>query len=566
MGETRKDRCVPATIPSDIEIANRVIPRPIVDVAGDVGLAPDDLELYGKFKAKLPLAIAQQPARGRLVLVTAINPTPAGEGKSTVSVGLTQALRRLNVNAILCMREPSLGPVFGVKGGAAGGGYAQVIPMADINLHFTGDFHAISSAHALLSAMLDNHLQQGNPLAIDTRKITWPRTIDMNDRALRHAVIGLGGTANGIVREERWVIIPASEIMAIVALSTSREDLERRLGNIIVGSSTSKAVVRARDLRAAGAMAMLLKDALAPNLVQTLEGGPAIVHAGPFGNIAHGCNSILATKAGLALGDVVITEAGFGSDLGAEKFFDIKCRVGGLAPEAAVLVATVRSLKMQGGADKKQLSVGDTAALERGLPHLLHHIKSVQQFGVPVVVAINRFLADTEAELMMVNDCAAKAGVNVALCEVWEKGGAGGESLAREVLSLLDGRTARYAPIYDVKQPVREKIETIVKKVYGGDGVDYSPAASKAIDGLEAMGMHETPICMAKTQYSLTDDPSRLGTPTGFRITVNEVYASAGAGFVVCKTGDIMTMPGLPKVPAAEGMSVKASGEIVGLS
>jgi len=557
---------VATTVPSDIEIANSVTPRPIVDVARDIGLTPGDLEQYGKYKAKLPMAITQQKGRGRLVLVTAINPTPAGEGKSTVSVGLTQALRRLNVNSILCMREPSLGPVFGVKGGAAGGGYSQVIPMADINLHFTGDFHAIASAHSLLSAMLDNHLQQGNLLAIDTRKITWPRTIDMNDRALRHAVIGLGGTANGIAREERWVIIPASEIMAIVALSTGREDLEERLGRIIVGSSTSKAVVRARDLRASGAMAMLLKDAIAPNLVQTLEGGPAIVHAGPFGNIAHGCNSILATKAGLALADVVVTEAGFGSDLGAEKFFDIKCRVGGLNPEAAVLVATVRSLKMQGGADKKQLTVGDTAALQRGLPHLLHHIKSVQQFGVPVVVAINRFVADTEAELMMVNEYAAKAGVKVALCEVWEKGGAGGEALAREVLSLLDARAARYAPIYDVTLPVREKIETIVRKVYGGDGVDYSPSASKAIDGLEAMGLHQTPICMAKTQYSLTDDPSKLGKPTGFRVTVNEVYGSAGAGFVVCKTGDIMTMPGLPKVPAAEGMSVKPNGEIVGLS
>jgi len=557
---------VPTTVPSDIEIANSVTPRPIVDVARDIGLTPGDLEQYGKYKAKLPMAITQQKGRGRLVIVTAINPTPAGEGKSTVSVGLTQALRRLNVNSILCMREPSLGPVFGVKGGAAGGGYSQVIPMADINLHFTGDFHAIASAHSLLSAMLDNHLQQGNLLAIDTRKITWPRTIDMNDRALRHAVIGLGGTANGIAREERWVIIPASEIMAIVALSTGREDLEERLGRIIVGSSTSKAVVRARDLRASGAMAMLLKDAIAPNLVQTLEGGPAIVHAGPFGNIAHGCNSILATKAGLALADVVVTEAGFGSDLGAEKFFDIKCRVGGLNPEAAVLVATVRSLKMQGGADKKQLTVGDTAALQRGLPHLLHHIKSVQQFGVPVVVAINRFVADTEAELMMVNEYAAKAGVKVALCEVWEKGGAGGEALAREVLSLLDARAARYAPIYDVTLPVREKIETIVRKVYGGDGVDYSPSASKAIDCLEAMGLHQTPIYMAKTQYSLTDDPSKLGKPTGFRVTVNEVYGSAGAGFVVCKTGDIMTMPGLPKVPAAEGMKVKPNGEIVGLS
>jgi formate--tetrahydrofolate ligase len=559
---------VPLSVPSDIEIASSVKPRPIVDVAADLGLASDDLELYGKHKAKLPLDVASRPARGRLVLVTAINPTPAGEGKSTVAVGLTQALRRLSVNAVLCMREPSLGPVFGVKGGAAGGGYSQVIPMADINLHFTGDFHAISSAHALLSAMLDNHLQQGNPLGIDTRRITWPRTIDMNDRALRHAVIGLGGPANGVVREERWVIIPASEVMAVVALATSREDLEHRLGQIIVGASqgASRSPVRARDLKASGAMAMLLRDAICPNLVQTLEGGPAILHAGPFGNIAHGCNSILATRAGLALGDVVVTEAGFGSDLGAEKFFDIKCRVGGLNPEAAVLVATVRSLKMQGGADKRVLGIGDLPALERGLPHLEHHIRSVRQFGVPVVVAVNRFIADSEAEIRMVSDYAAKLGVNVVLCEVWEKGGAGGEALGREVLALLDGRTAHYAPIYDVTQPVRQKIETIVKRVYGGDGVDYSPAAARAIDNLESIGLHHTPVCMAKTQYSLTDDPARLGKPTGFRITVSEVYGSAGAGFVVAKTGDIMTMPGLPKVPAAEGMAVTPNGEIVGLS
>jgi formate--tetrahydrofolate ligase len=559
---------VPLTVPSDIEIANSVKPRPIVDVASDLGLTAGDIELYGRYKAKLPLDVTAQPARGRLVLVTAISPTPAGEGKSTVAVGLTQALRRLSVNAVLCMREPSLGPVFGVKGGAAGGGYSQVIPMADINLHFNGDFHAISSAHALLSAMLDNHLHQGNPLGIDTRRITWPRTIDMNDRALRHAVIGLGGPPNGVVREERWVIIPASEVMAIVALATSREDLEHRLGQIIVGATKgeSRSPVRARDLKASGAMAMLLRDAICPNLVQTLEGGPAILHAGPFGNIAHGCNSILATRAGLALGDVVITEAGFGSDLGAEKFFDIKCRVGGLKPEAAALVATVRSLKMQGGADKRALGVGDLPALERGLPHLEHHIRSVQQFGVPVVVAINQFMADTEAELKIVNDYAARLGVKVVLCQVWEKGGAGGEALAREVLALLEGRTAHYAPIYDVTQPVRDKIETIVKRVYGGDGVNYAPAAARAIDQLESIGLHHTPVCMAKTQYSLTDDPARLGKPTGFRITVSEVYGSAGAGFVVAKTGDIMTMPGLPRVPAAEGMAVKPNGDIVGLS
>jgi formate--tetrahydrofolate ligase len=543
------------SVPSDIEIATGVTPRPIVAVAKDLGLAADDIELYGRYKAKLPLDVAAQPARGRLVLVTAINPTPAGEGKSTVAVGLSQALRRLSVNAVLCMREPSLGPVFGVKGGAAGGGYSQVIPMADINLHFTGDFHAISSAHALLSAMLDNHLQQGNALDIDTRRITWPRTIDMNDRALRHAVIGLGGPVNGIVREERWVIVPASEIMAIVALTTGREDLDERLGRIVVGLSRAKSPVRARDLKAAGAMSILLRDAIAPNLVQTLEGGPAILHAGPFGNIAHGCNSILATRAGLALADVVITEAGFGSDLGAEKFFDIKCRVGGLRPEAAVLVATVRSLKMQGG-----------GSLERGLPHLEHHIRSVRQFGVPVVVAINRFVSDTEAELMMVDDYASRLGVRVALCEVWEKGGAGGEVLAREVLALLEARNANFAPIYDVTLPVRDKIDAIVTRVYGGDGVDYSPSAARAIDGLEALGLHQTPVCIAKTQYSLTDDPSRLGTPTGFRITINEVYGSAGAGFVVAKAGDIMTMPGLPRVPAAEGMAITSDGKITGLS
>ena len=554
-------------MPTDIEIAQSVKPRPILDVARDLGLEADDLELYGRYKAKLPVDLASRPARGRLVLVTAISPTPAGEGKSTVSVGLTQALRRANVKAVLCMREPSLGPVFGVKGGAAGGGYSQVIPMVDINLHFTGDFHAMSSAHALLSALTDNHLQQGNPLSLDPGRITWPRTIDMNDRALRHAVIGIGA-GNGVVREERWVIIPASEIMAIVALSSGREDLERRLGQIIVGYTRgeSRSAVRARDLKAAGAMSLLLRDAICPNLVQTLEGGPALVHAGPFGNIAHGCNSLVATRAALALGDVVVTEAGFGSDLGAEKFFDIKCRAGGLNPEAAVLVATVRSLKMQGGADKKALTREDLPALERGLPHLAHHIRNVQQFGVPVVVAINRFTADTDAELTRVNDYAATLGVKVVLCEVWAKGGAGGDALARDVMALLDARTGRYAPIYDTARPVREKIEIIVKKVYGGDGVDYAPAASRAIDQLEAVGLHQTPVCIAKTQYSLTDNPTRLGTPTGFRLTINEVYGSAGAGFVVAKAGDIMTMPGLPKVPAAEGMSLAANGDIVGLS
>jgi formate--tetrahydrofolate ligase len=556
------------TFPTDIEIAQSVKPRPITEVAKDIGLDADDLDLYGKYKAKIPLEVSQKPVRGQLVLVTAISPTPAGEGKSTVSVGLTQALKRVGSNAVLCMREPSLGPVFGVKGGAAGGGYSQVIPMEDINLHFTGDFHAISSAHALLAAMLDNSLQQGNPTNLDSRRITWPRTIDMNDRALRNATIGLGGVADGVVREEHWVIIPASEIMAIVALSTSRADLQERLGRIIIGSTAGKdkTPVRARDIKAAGAMAMLLKDAIRPNLVQTLEGGPAFIHAGPFGNIAHGCNSILATRSALALADVVVTEAGFGSDLGAEKFFDIKCRAGGLKPEAAVLVATVRSLKMQGGADKKALTKEDLGALEKGLPHLAHHLKNVQQFGMPVVIAINRFGADTDAELKMVHDYAAKLGVQVVLCEVFAKGGAGGEELARKVLAMLKEKKAAYKPLYDTALPIKEKIDTIVKKVYGGDGADYAPSADRAIEYLTSIGLGNTPVCIAKTQYSLTDDPARLCKPTGFRITINEVYGSAGAGFVVAKAGDIMTMPGLPKVPAAEGMSIDETGQIVGLS
>ena len=554
-------------VPTDIEIAQGAVLRPITDVAAELGLGPDDLDLYGKYKAKIPLEITQRPARGRLVLVTAINPTAAGEGKTTTSVGLAQALRTLGTRTALCIREPSLGPVFGMKGGAAGGGYAQVLPMEDINLHFTGDFHAIASAHALLSALLDNHLQQGNALNIDPRRITWPRTLDMNDRALRHAVIGLGGPGEGVVREERWVIVPASEIMAIVALSTSFADLEARLARIIVGSTAGadRRPVRAGDLRASGAMAMLLKDAIRPNLVQTLEGGPAFVHAGPFGNIAHGCNSILATRAGLALGDVVVTEAGFGSDLGAEKFFDIKCRAGGLKPEAAVLVATVRALKMNGGANKKELANEDLGALERGLPNLEHHIANVRQFGVPIVVAVNRFESDTDAELALVTACARRAGVRVAMNEVFARGGEGGIELARELLALLDEGGANFAPIYDTSRPIREKIDTIARRIYGAAGVDYSAKADRAITYLESIGMGDTPICMAKTQYSLSDDATKLGRPTGFRMTVNEVYPAAGAGFVVAQCGDIMTMPGLPKSPAAERMSVGADGSIAGL-
>ena len=556
-----------ANVPTDIEIAQQARMRPIVDVAAELGLSPDELELYGKYKAKIPFEIAQRPARGRLVLVTGINPTAAGEGKSTTLVGVTQALRRLGKNAVMCMREPSLGPVFGVKGGAAGGGYSQVLPMEDINLHFTGDFHAIATAHLLLSAMLDNHLTQGNPLNIDPRRITWPRTMDMNDRALRDCVIGLGGVANGVPREERWVIVPASEVMAIAALATSREDLEERLSRIIVGATagTGRAPVRAGDLKAVGAMSLLLKDALKPNLVQTLEGGPALLHCGPFGNIAHGCNSIVATKAALALSDIVLTEAGFGSDLGAEKFFDIKCRFGGLNPEAAVLVATVRALKLNGGADKKSLGQENRAALERGLPNLAAHIDNVRQFGVPMVVAINRFTTDTDAELAMVQEFARSRGVRVAEADVWARGGEGGEAVAHEVLALLEQGGSCYAPLYDAALPIKQKIDLIVQKVYGGEGADYSAKADRAVEYLESIGLGTTPICMAKTQYSFTDNPAILGRPSGFRITINDVYPAAGAGFVVAQAGDIMTMPGLPKEPAAERIRLLPDGSIFGL-
>ncbi|MBM3885948.1 MAG: formate--tetrahydrofolate ligase [Gemmatimonadetes bacterium] len=554
-------------MPSDIAIAQAATLKPITEVAATIGLAADDLDQYGRYKAKVPLELTTRPAKGKLVLVTAINPTAAGEGKTTTSVGLAQALWRLGTNAVLCIREPSLGPVFGVKGGAAGGGYAQVLPMEDINLHFTGDFHAIASAHALLSAMLDNHLQQGNVLNIDPRRITWPRTIDMNDRALRKVIIGLGGPAEGVVREERFVIIPASEVMAIVALATSAADLETRLGNIIVGSTAGadRRPVRARDLNAHGAMAMLLKDAIRPNLVQTLEGGPAFVHAGPFGNIAHGCNSILATRAALAVGDVVVTEAGFGSDLGAEKFLDIKCRFGGLTPEAAVVVATVRALKMNGGAQKGDLAKEDLAALRRGVVNLEHHIANIRQFGLELVVAINRFGTDTDAELAIVREAAERAGARVALCEVFAKGGEGGEALAREVLDILAGGRSRYVPLYEAARPIKEKIDTIVRKVYGGDGADFSAKAERAIAYLESIGLGDTPVCMAKTQYSLSDDATKLGRPSGFRVTVNDVYPLAGAGFVVAQCGDIMTMPGLPKVPAAERMAIHPDGSISGL-
>jgi formate--tetrahydrofolate ligase len=553
-------------VPSDIAIAQAAKLRPIADVAGEIGLGPDEILPYGRYKAKISAeAIARRKPKGRLVLVTGINPTPAGEGKSTVTVGVSQALRRLGKKAIVCIREPSLGPVFGVKGGAAGGGYAQVVPMDEINLHFTGDFHAITSAHNLLSAMLDNHLHQGNTLGIDPRRITWPRTIDMNDRALRSMVISLGGINAGPVREERFVIVPGSEIMAILALATDLADLETRIGRIIVGLTRDRKPITAGDLKASGAMTLLLKDALLPNLVQTLEGGPALVHCGPFGNIAHGCNSIVATKLGLSLGEIVLTEAGFGADLGAEKFFDIKARFGNLKPEAAVVVATVRALKMNGGVKKDALGKEDVPALKRGLANLEAHVRNVQKFGVPVVVALNRFTSDTDEELKTVLDAAKGWGARAALSEVWAKGGEGGEAVAREILAVLDEKKAAFKPLYDAGRPIKEKIETIAREIYGAGGVDYTAAAEKNIAQCEAMSLGNTPVCIAKTQYSFSDDPTKLGRPTGFRLTIRDVYPAAGAGFVVALAGDIMTMPGLPKVPAAEAIRVLPDGTIEGL-
>jgi formate--tetrahydrofolate ligase len=554
------------TVPSDIAIAQAAKMRPIQDVAAELGLGPDDILPYGRYKAKISAeAVARGKPTGRLVLVTGINPTPAGEGKSTVTVGVSQALRRLGKKVVVCIREPSLGPVFGVKGGAAGGGYAQVVPMDEINLHFTGDFHAITSAHNLLSAMLDNHLHQGNALNIDPRRITWPRTMDMNDRSLRSIVISLGGINAGPVREDRFVIVPGSEIMAILALASDLSDLEARISRIIVGLTRDRKPVTAGELKAAGAMTLLLKDAILPNLVQTLEGGPALVHAGPFGNIAHGCNSLVATKLGLALGEIVLTEAGFGADLGAEKFFDIKCRFGGLKPEAAVVVATIRALKMHGGVKKDALGKADVAALKRGMVNLEAHVKNVQKFGVPVVVALNRFTSDTQEEIDAVLQAAKGWGARAALSDVWAKGGEGGEAVAKEVLAVLDEKKAAFKPLYDTAQPIKAKIETIAREIYGADGVDYSAAAEKNIAQCEAMGLGATPVCMAKTQYSFSDDATKLGRPTGFRLTVRDVTPSAGAGFVVALAGEIMTMPGLSKTPSAEAIRVHPDGTIEGL-
>jgi formate--tetrahydrofolate ligase len=552
---------------TDIDIARSATLRPIVDVAADLGLAESEVIPYGRYKAKVSLdAIARRgKGKGKLVLVTGITPTPAGEGKSTVSAGLADALKLREQRVVLCLREPSLGPVFGMKGGATGGGYAQVVPMEEINLHFTGDFHAITSAHNLLAAMLDNHLYWGNELGIDQRRITWPRTVDMNDRALRNIVLGLGGTPGGVPREGSTVITAASEVMAIFALAADHADLEERLGRIIVGYTRGQEPVRARELSAAGAMTVLLKEALSPNLVQTLGGTPAFVHAGPFGNIAHGCNSIIATRAGLALGDIVVTEAGFGSDLGMEKFMDIKCRVAGLEPAASVVVATIRALKMHGVVPLAGLKTEDVEAVRRGVVNLEKHVENVRHFGVPPVVALNRFGTDTDAEIAAVVEACRAMDVPVAVADVHAHGGEGGLALADAVLDTVATGAARFAPLYPSELPLAEKIEVVARKMYGADGVDFAPAAAKELKRFEEIGLGDLPVCMAKTQYSFSDDPKRLGRPTGFRITVREATASAGAGFVVVKTGDIMTMPGLPRVPAAAAMRVEEDGTTVGL-
>ena len=553
---------------SDIEIAQEAVMLPIQEVAAQLDLTEDDLELYGKYKAKLSddclRRFSDQPD-GKLILVTAINPTPAGEGKTTTSVGLGEAFGKLGKKAVLALREPSLGPCFGIKGGAAGGGYAQVVPMEDLNLHFTGDFHAITSANNLLAALLDNHIQQGNVLGIDPRQVVWKRCMDMNDRVLRHIVVGLGAKADGMVREDHFVITVASEIMAILCLADDMTDLKRRLGKIIVAYTFDGKPVTADDLQATGAMAALLKDAMKPNLIQTLEHTPALVHGGPFANIAHGCNSVRATKAALKMADYVITEAGFGADLGAEKFFDIKCRKAGLHPDAVVLVATVRALKYNGGVAKADLAQENLAALKRGIVNLEKHIENLQKYGVPVVVTLNSFVTDTEAETSYVEEFCRERGCDFALSEVWEKGGEGGVALAQKILDTLEKKESHFKPLYDDEMSLEDKINTIAREIYGADGVDFAPAAKRELDRITSMGMGDFPVCMAKTQYSLSDDAKKLGRPEHFRINVREVYVSAGAEFVVAVTGNIMTMPGLPKVPAANGIDVTDDGVITGL-
>ncbi len=553
---------------SDIEIAQACQMKDIREIAKAAGVQEDDLELYGRYKAKVnPRALHGEGGRdGKLVLVTAITPTPAGEGKTTTSVGLADGLRRMGKRAVLALREPSLGPVFGVKGGAAGGGYAQVVPMEDINLHFTGDFHAIGAANNLLAAMLDNHIQQGNALGIDVKKITWKRCVDMNDRQLRNIVDGLGGRMQGVPREDGFDITVASEVMAVFCLATSVADLKARLSRIIVGYTYDDKPVTAGDLKAAGAMTALLKDAIKPNLVQTLEGTPAFIHGGPFANIAHGCNSIMATRMAMRLGEYCVTEAGFGADLGAEKFLDIKCRMAGLTPSAVVVVATVRALKHHGGAAKAELGTENLAALERGLPNLLRHVRTIREtFGLPCVVAVNRFPTDTQAELALVEEKCRALGVNVALSEVWGKGGEGGMALAGEVIRLCETAENHFRHAYELETGIEQKLDAIVKNVYGGAGVTLTPGAKKQAQQLAGLGFGDYPICMAKTQYSFSDDPKLLGAPEGFTVTVRNLKVCAGAGFIVALTGDIMTMPGLPKVPAAEKIDVTDDGRIVGL-
>ncbi len=553
---------------TDIQIAQEAVLAPIKEVAESIGIKEDDLELYGKYKAKLSdelwESVKDRPD-GKLVLVTAINPTPAGEGKTTTSVGLGQAMAKMGKKAIIALREPSLGPCFGIKGGAAGGGYAQVVPMEDLNLHFTGDFHAITSANNLLAALLDNHIQQGNALQIDPRQVVWKRCLDMNDRSLRNVVIGLGSKMDGMVREDHFVITVASEIMAILCLANDMKDLKERLGRIVVAYNFAGEPVTAGQLNATGAMAALLKDALKPNLIQTLEHTPALVHGGPFANIAHGCNSVKATKMALKLSDITITEAGFGADLGAEKFLDIKCRMSGLAPDAVVLVATVRALKYNGGVAKKDLNEENLEALAKGIVNLEKHIENVQKYGVPVVVTLNSFITDTEAEYEFIRNFCEERGCEFALSEVWAKGGEGGIALAEKVIETLENKTSNFKPLYEDSASLKEKIETISKEIYGADGVEYSPAAEKQLAKLEELGYGNLPVCMAKNQYSLSDDATLLGRPTGFDIHIREVYVNAGAGFVVVLTGAVMTMPGLPKVPAANGIDVNEDGVITGL-
>ncbi|XZK29747.1 formate--tetrahydrofolate ligase [Clostridium perfringens] len=553
---------------NDIEIAQSAKMEPIINIAKKIGLEEDDIELYGKYKCKISLDAIKRLENnkdGKLVLVTAINPTPAGEGKSTVTVGLGQALNKIGKNTVIALREPSLGPVFGIKGGAAGGGYAQVVPMEDINLHFTGDMHAITSANNLLCAAIDNHIHQGNLLRIDSRRIVFKRVMDMNDRALRNIVVGMGGKINGFLREDGFMITVASEIMAILCMASDLEDLKERMGNILIAYNLDGEPVYAKELEVQGAMALLMKDAIKPNLVQTLENTPAIIHGGPFANIAHGCNSIIATKTALKMSDITITEAGFGADLGAEKFLDIKCRYGNLNPDCVVLVATIRALKHHGGVKKDELNISNVDALNKGMKNLEKQIENLKAYGVPVVVAINKFITDSDEEVKAIEDFCKNIGVEVSLTEVWEKGGEGGIDLANKVIKTMESEPSNFKMIYDSEESIKDKILKIVQTIYGGKGVNYTPQALKQIAEIEKFNLDKLPICMAKTQYSLSDNPSLLGRPENFDITVKEVRVSNGAGFIVVLTGDVMTMPGLPKVPAANRMDIKDNGEIVGL-